>query len=97
MDNINQTIGNKLYAARTIKGINQQTAANNMEISISQYSRIERGAISITVEQLIAASNAFNVSIPWLIDESDNLELTSNESYLVELYKQFLISTRNKR
>ena len=53
----------KLRLARLTKGFTQEQLANELDIEISQISRIERGVINTSVTTLYEISKVLNVDV----------------------------------
>lgn len=60
--------GKTLRLTRLAKGLTQEQLANELNIEISQISRIERGVINTSVTTLYAISKVLNISISELFD-----------------------------
>ena len=52
--------------------IRQKEIAKVLNVSQNTYSQYETGVISLTAEILIKLSNFYNVSIDYLLDQTDN-------------------------
>lgn len=97
MEQIRIDIGNRISAARINRELKQTEVCAAIGISQSAYSRIERGEQEISTTLLPKLAELLGVTVTWIVEGKDTPNLTPHESYLVELYKQFLISTRDKR
>jgi transcriptional regulator with XRE-family HTH domain len=65
--------GKTLRLTRLAKGLTQEQLANELNVEISQISRIERGVINTSVTTLYAISKVLNISISelFLFDENE--------------------------
>lgn len=90
-------IGKRISIARINRGLTQVEVCSIIGLSQSAYSRIECGERDISPTLLPKLANLLSVTISWIVSGEMDDALTPNEGYLVELYKQFLISTRDKR
>ena len=57
------SFGKNLRLARLAKGFTQEQLANELDIEISQISRIERGVINTSVTTLYSISKVLNVDL----------------------------------
>lgn len=62
----------RLKELRAKKQLMQQTVANDCNLSVRQLIRYEQGVSEPTLTGLIILSRYFNVSIDYLVGESDN-------------------------
>ncbi|MBQ7034177.1 MAG: helix-turn-helix transcriptional regulator [Clostridia bacterium] len=63
-----------LRAIREDRDIKQKDVAKYLNVSPNTYSQYETGVISLTAEILIKLSNYYNVSIDYLLDQTNNPE-----------------------
>ena len=61
-----------LRGIREDRDIKQKDIAKILNVSQNTYSQYETGVISLTAEILIKLSNFYNVSIDYLLDQTDN-------------------------
>ena len=61
-----------LRSIREDRDIRQKEVANYLNVSQNTYSQYETGVISLTAEVLIKLSKFYNVSIDYLLDQTDN-------------------------
>ena len=92
-------IGDNIRTLRVLKGFSQEYMANELEISVSAYSNIERDVSALTVNRLIDIAGILSVK-PSFILEMDNKQILSEtddkeyvpksiESEFEKLKKQF--------
>lgn len=68
--NINKIIGKKIKLERIKRDLSQEQLADLSNISKNFVGAIERGESSPTIETLAKIANAFEISLPELIDVS---------------------------
>ena len=61
-----------LRSIREDKDIKQKDIAKYLSVSQNTYSQYETGVIALTAEVLIKLSNFYDVSIDYLLDQTDN-------------------------
>ena len=61
-----------LRAVREDRDIRQKDVAKFLNVSQNTYSQYETGIIALTAEVLIKLSKYYNVSIDYLLDQTDN-------------------------
>jgi len=84
---------------RVLKGLSQENMANELNISVSTYSNIERDVSALTVNRLIEISEILKVKASAILEmdgkqilaDNDQKEYTSKsvESEIEKLKKQF--------
>lgn len=60
-----------LKSVREDRDIRQKEVAQYLRVSQNTYSQYETGAIALTAETLIKLSHFYNVSIDYLLDQTD--------------------------
>ncbi len=61
-----------LRSIREDRDIRQKEIAQYLNVSQNTYSQYETGVISLTAEVLIKLANYYDVSIDYLLDQTDN-------------------------
>ena len=61
-----------LRSIREDRDIRQKEVAKYLNVSQNTYSQYETGVISLTAEVLIKLANYYDVSIDYLLDQTDN-------------------------
>jgi transcriptional regulator with XRE-family HTH domain len=73
---INQEIGNRIKLARISMNLSQDSVAEDLGISVSAYSNMERGAVDITVVRVVDVAKILKTN--WLgllgVSQSHNLQ-----------------------
>lgn len=90
------SMGNRMYLARTNSNIKQRTIANILGITQPSYSNIESGKTEVTINQIFTIAKILNVPEIWLLGLDTNGSLSDAEALKVEEFKKYLISQRNK-
>lgn len=65
-----------LKAIREDNDIRQKDIAKALNVSQNTYSQYENGVIALTAEVLIKLSDYYNVSIDYLLDRTNNPEIS---------------------
>jgi transcriptional regulator with XRE-family HTH domain len=77
---INQEIGNRIKLARISMNLSQDSVAEDLGISVSAYSNMERGAVDITVVRIVDVAKILKTN--WLtllgISRNDNIQNINN-------------------
>jgi len=71
-----KSLGKLIQKRRQQIGISQHVAAERLNLSVSFYSRVERGEKIASLETLVKIANCFELSLDYLLQES----LTQNIS-----------------
>lgn len=66
-----ELIGEKIRIQRLTKGYSQEYMANELDLSVSAYSNIERGVTDLTVKRLFEIAEVLDVNALALLAESD--------------------------
>lgn len=93
------TIGDNIRMLRVLKGFSQENMANELDISVSTYSNIERDVSALTVNRLLQISEILDVK-PSTILEMDGKQILADndqkeyspksvETEIEKLKKQF--------
>ena len=67
-------ISERLKHLRKQKGVSQKKMAEKLDVSVSAYSMYERDMRNPNIKSLIKLSNYFNVSIDYLLAQTDEKE-----------------------
>jgi len=95
---VNKEIGNHIRILRQKKGLSQQNMADELGITVSSYSKMERGEIDLKLTRLNQIANALQVSVSEVLGEKEFSTVNdskisysdkSNESILATL--EFLL------
>ena len=71
--NINREIGNRIKIARISRNLGQESVAEDLGISVSAYSNMERGAVDITVTRVQQVADILKVNWLYLIGVSQQI------------------------
>lgn len=78
------TVGSKIRKLREEKGIKQEYIAQELEISQSNYGRLEKDDNRLTVPKLQKIAEVLNVSVSILFGEKANNFINENHGDLVQ-------------
>lgn len=76
INNINKEIGARIKLARINSNLSQDSIAEDLGISVSAYSNMERGAIDITIKRIIQVSEILKLNWVYFLGIT-----TSNDSF----------------
>jgi transcriptional regulator with XRE-family HTH domain len=79
--------GSKIKQKRLSLGLTQEKVAESLNISVSFYSRIERGERVLSVDALIDIANFYSLSLDWLL--LDAIQGSADEKFLKEIDNVF--------
>lgn len=82
-EGINQQIGGRIKIARISRNLSQDSIAEDLGISVSAYSNMERGVIDITVNRIILVSEILKIKWFYLLGISGETEMNFEKSLLV--------------
>ena len=92
----------KLFELRSEKGLSQRAVAKELLISQGTYNNWENGHTQPSIEQLLALSAFFAVSVDYLIGNTDEQDviraealLSTEEKQLIRKYRSLPEDTRN--
>lgn len=78
----------RLFELRSEKELSQRSIAKIMNVSQGTYNNWENSNTQPSIEQLIALAKFFDVSVDYLIGNSNNLE--PNKNYLSDRQREIL-------
>lgn len=80
----------KLYELRTEKGLSQRNIAKILNISQGTYNNWENGKTEPSIAQLIELSKFFEISVDYLISNSDDAGIINYNKSITEYEKALL-------
>ena len=86
-----QALGEKIQLRRQQMGLTQSSAAEKLDLSISFYSRVERGEKKASIETIIKIANYFGFSLDFLFQ--DSLQSSVSKALQIELAQVFTDKT----
>ena len=75
---LEKMIGNKIRSLRTLKELSQENVAEMLGISVTAYSKIERGETDVQLSRLNQIAQAFEVSIEEILNFGDKIAQSFN-------------------
>jgi transcriptional regulator with XRE-family HTH domain len=90
---INKEIGNRIKLARISKNLSQDSVAEDLGISVSAYSNMERGAVDITVARVIQVAEILKIN--WLLLISAQQLKTTSDVTIPQLDQNQLFLSQN--
>jgi transcriptional regulator with XRE-family HTH domain len=72
-------IGARIRTRRRQMGLSQSALAERLGVSFQQVQKYERGANRVAASTLLAAAEALNVSVGWLIGEDESAAASGEE------------------
>lgn len=81
-------IGNKIRILREEKGFSQENLASALDITQSNYARLEKDDNRISVPRLIIIANALETSVAELVGEKANNVVNQNNNHEAVTYLQ---------
>lgn len=79
-NNINKQIGGRIKIARISRNLSQDSIAEDLGISVSAYSNMERGVIDITVNRIIQVAAILKIKWLYLLGLSGETEMDFEKS-----------------
>lgn len=90
-------IGRRIYITRINKNLTQSDICKALHIGQSTYSKLENGKYNnLNIEIINQLSDFFDVSVTWLSGLDVYDDLTEYETLLLEEFKNYLKSKRNR-
>lgn len=83
-----RALGSRVQQRRQQLGFSQQYVAEKLDLSISFYSRVERGEKVASLETLIKIANFYDFSLDFLLQDSLDKSVSSElEAELAQIFK----------
>jgi transcriptional regulator with XRE-family HTH domain len=82
------TIGNKIRLLRDEKGFSQENLASALDITQSNYARLEKDDNRISVTRLIIIAKALETTVAELVGEKANNVVNQNNNHEANTYLQ---------
>lgn len=81
MDEITQIrLGQKIRKIREIKGMKQETIANEIGLTLNAYGKLERGETRLTVERLQQISKVFDVPMTSILEMDEGVSFNFSQN-----------------
>ncbi len=81
---INKQIGSRVRIARISRNLSQDSIAEDLGISVSAYSNMERGIVDVTVNRIMEVAAILKIKWSFLLSDSDENEFEKNLMRLSE-------------
>ncbi len=81
-------IGNKIRLMRDVKGLSQENMANALDITQSNYARLEKDDNRISVPRLIIIAKTLETTVTELVGEKANNVVNQNNNHEAVTYLQ---------
>ncbi len=79
-ENVNKQIGGRIKIARISRNLSQDNIAEDLGISVSAYSNMERGIVDITVNRIMRVSDILKIKWLYLLGVSGETEMSFEKS-----------------
>ncbi len=79
-EGINKQIGGRIKIARISRNLSQDSIAEDLGISVSAYSNMERGIVDITVNRIMRVSEILKIKWLYLLGVSGETEMSFEKS-----------------
>lgn len=80
IDSINKQIGGRIKIARISRNLSQDSIAEDLGISVSAYSNMERGVVDITVNRIMKVAEILKIKWLYLLGISGETEMEFEKS-----------------
>ena len=93
LDNIDKSIGHKIYSLRLAKGLSRQQLSKVIGVSHGQLQKYEKGSKRVSASKLALIAKALDRQIPYFyegFEVADNIPLeTENQRLCIEVARNF--------
>ena len=93
LDNIDKSIGNKIYSLRLAKGLSRQQLSKVIGVTHQQLQKYEKGSNRVSASKLALIAKALDRQIPYFyegFEAADNIALeTENQRLCIEVARNF--------
>ena len=90
-------IGTKIRKIRELKGFSQENIANDLEMSITGYGKIERNEVSINYDKLQKIAQILKVDVETIIGFDDKVAFNNFNSKINQQIGQYYMSNEMKQ
>lgn len=80
VSNINKQIGGRIRIARISRNLSQDNIAEDLGISVSAYSNMERGVVDITIKRILQVSEILKLKWHYLLGITSETEMSFEQS-----------------
>lgn len=93
LDNIDKSIGHKIYSLRLAKGLSRQQLSKVIGVTHGQLQKYEKGSKRVSASKLALIAKALDWQIPYFyegFEVADNIPLeTENQRLCIEVVRNF--------
>ena len=93
LDNIDKSIGHKIYSLRLAKGLSRQQLSKVIGVTHGQLQKYEKGSNRVSASKLALIAKALDRQIPYFyegFEVADNIRLeTENQRLCIEVARNF--------
>jgi transcriptional regulator with XRE-family HTH domain len=93
LDNIDKSIGHKIYSLRLAKGLSRQQLSKVIGVTHQQLQKYEKGSNRVSASKLALIAKALDQRIPYFyegFEVADNIPLeTENQRLCIEVARNF--------
>jgi len=93
LDNIDKSIGHKIYSLRLAKGLSRQQLSKVIGVTHGQLQKYEKGSKRVSASKLALIAKALDRQIPYFyegFEVADNIPLeTENQRLCIEVARNF--------
>ena len=93
LDNIDKSIGHKIYSLRLAKGLSRQQLAKAIGVTHQQLQKYEKGSNRVSASKLALIAKALDRRIPYFyegFESAENIPLeTKNQRLCIEVARNF--------
>ena len=93
LDNIDKSIGHKIYSLRLAKGLSRQQLSKVIGVTHGQLQKYEKGSNRVSASKLALIAKALDWQIPYFyegFEVADNIPLeTENQRLCIEVVRNF--------
>ena len=93
LDNIDKSIGHKIYSLRLAKGLSRQQLSKVIGVTHGQLQKYEKGSNRVSASKLALIAKALDRQIPYFyegFEVADNIPLeTENQRLCIEVARNF--------
>lgn len=90
-------IGTKIRKIRELKGLSQENLAQELNLSINGYGKIERNEVSVNYDRLLEVSKILQVSLEDIIGFDDNVAFNNFNNTVEQQIGRYVVPAEIKK